>query len=240
MNINQGAAPLKNPLCVALDVDDEKRALDLVDQLSEVVGGFKIGPRLILRYGQILIHKISKMAPVFVDCKYFDIPSTMEAAVRASFEAGASLVTIHAMAGSETLQRLAKVEQGLSAQRPFRILAVTILTSWDEKSLPTIFKSQKISEHVQELARLVKHSGLNSVVCSPHEIDLLKNQGLYLLTPGIRFAEDASDDQKRIMGPFEAMQKGSSALVVGRPIIEAKNPLQAATEYLTAIYEAKK
>lgn len=227
------ANPLRNPVCVALDVDDRDQALKLVSELKDIVGGFKLGPRLIHRYGNSLVQEISKKSPVFVDCKFFDIPSTMEAAVRASFEAGASLVTVHALAGAEALKKMATLEKELSAVRPFRILAVTVLTSWDEKSFPSVFKSQPLSQTVQELADLVKSSGLSSVVCSAHEIELLKSKQLYLLVPGIRLEQDSKDDQKRTMTPDKALQAGASALVVGRPIIEAKDPVAAARKFLS-------
>jgi orotidine-5'-phosphate decarboxylase len=229
------AAPLKSPLCVALDVDSEERAFQIAQDLKDLAGGFKVGPRLVYRGGESLIQKMAKLAPVFVDCKFFDIPSTMEAAVRTSFEAGASLVTLHALAGEEALSKLAKLEQELSKQRPFRILAVTILTSWSEASMPSNFRQQPIAEHVRELAELVKRSGLRSIVCSAEEMKILKDLGLYMLTPGIRFPTDEKGDQKRVSGPQEAIQNGSSALVVGRPIIEATNPKSTAQEYLNAI-----
>lgn len=228
-------APFRNPLCVALDVDSQEKALSLVEQLSSQAGGFKLGPRLVYQGGRDLIQKIAKIAPVFVDCKFFDIPSTMEAAVRTSFEAGASVVTVHALAGEEALRLLANVEKELSKIRPFRILAVTILTSWDAASMPSNFRHQPIPEHVRELAELVKRAGLGSIVCSAEEVEILKDLELYMLTPGIRFATEAKGDQKRVVGPQEAMRRGSSVLVVGRPIIEASNPAQIASEYLKAI-----
>ena len=229
------SSPLRNPLCVALDVDSEEKALSLAEQLASQAGGFKLGPRLVYKGGQALVQKISKLAPVFVDCKFFDIPSTMEASVRASFDAGASLVTVHALAGEEALRVLAKLEKELSQKRPFRILCVTILTSWTEASLPSNLRAQPIPEHVRELAELSKRSGLQAIVCSAEEMEILKDLDLFMVTPGIRFSDEEKGDQKRISGPKEAIQKGSSVLVVGRPIIEAENPVQAATQYLKAI-----
>lgn len=235
MSKNHGASPLKNPLCVALDVDDRDQALKLVHSLKEIVGGFKLGPRLIHRYGNELVQEIANISPVFVDCKFFDIPSTMEAAVRASFEAGASLITVHALSGIEALQKMATLEKELSKQRPFRILAVTILTSWDENSFPSVFKAQPLSKTVEDLADLAKKSGLSSIVCSAHEIEILKAKGLYLLVPGIRLKEDSKGDQKRVMMPDQALNAGASALVVGRPILEAKDPYSAALEFLKSL-----
>lgn len=239
MKPNQRSQPMLNPIIVALDVDSRESALRLADDLADVVGGFKVGPRLCLRYGRDLISEIATRGPVFVDNKHFDIPSTMEAAVRASFDAGASLVTVHALSGREALGKMAALEKELSQARPFRILAVTILTSWDQHSIPGNFKQLTISQHVTELADLAISSGISGVVCSPHELDLLQNKGLYLVTPGIRFSMDSVGDQKRVMEPYEAIKGGASALVVGRPIIEAKNPRETATDYVMALYEKK-
>ncbi|KYG65921.1 orotidine 5'-phosphate decarboxylase [Bdellovibrio bacteriovorus] len=239
MKKNLRAEPMRNPIILALDVDTRDQALKIADSLAEIVGGFKLGPRLCLRYGMDFVKEIAQRGPIFLDNKHFDIPSTMEAAVRASFDAGASLVTVHALSGHEALKRMAEVEKELSQKRPFKILAVTILTSWDQNSLPGNMKPQPIAQHVTELAGLVKASGLSSVVCSPHELDLLQNQDLYLVTPGIRFSMQDSGDQKRIMGPKEALRKGASALVVGRPILEAKDIKETATDFVMAVYEEK-
>jgi orotidine-5'-phosphate decarboxylase len=226
-------SPFRNPLCLAVDVDTREQALGLVSDLKDLVGGFKLGPRMIHRYGSEIVGEIARSSPVFVDCKFFDIPSTMLAAVQATFDAGASVCTVHAMAGGEALKALAELERKLNQQRPFRILAVTILTSWDEQSFPSIFKTQPISQHVQQLARLVATSGLRSVVCSPEEITLLAPEKLFLLTPGIRLPTDEAGDQKRIMGPKEALALGSSCLVVGRPIVAAAKPREVAQHFLS-------
>lgn len=239
MKSNERAQPMKNPIIAALDVDSRDQALRLADELADVVGGFKVGPRLCLRYGQELMKDIAARGPLFVDNKHFDIPSTMEAAVRASFDAGATLVTVHALSGKEALTKMATVEKELNAIRPFKILAVTILTSWDQSSVPPVLKQQAIPQHVTELANLVLESGMTGLVCSPHELDLLQNKGLYLVTPGIRFSMDSLGDQKRVLGPAEAIKAGASALVVGRPIVEAKSPREAATDYVMALYEKK-
>lgn len=223
--------PIKNPLIVALDVDTKAQAMDLAEQLQSVVGAFKIGPRLVMRYGESLTQTLSSMAPVFVDMKHFDIPNTMISSVKASFEAGASLVTVHALSGPTALKEMAQLEKELAKKREFKILAVTILTSWNEAEMKESFTSAPVSEHVVQLATQVKNSGLSSVVCSAHEISLLKKLGLNLVTPGIRLSDESTQDQKRVMGPQEAIQAGTHAIVVGRPIIEAKDPYQAALKY---------
>jgi orotidine-5'-phosphate decarboxylase len=239
MKPNQRSHPMRNPIIAALDVDDLGQALKLADELADVVGGFKVGPRLCLRYGQEVVREVAARGPVFVDNKHFDIPSTMEAAVRASFDGGASLVTVHALSGHEALSKMALLEKELNQIRPFKTLAVTILTSWDQNSLPGNFKQQPISQHVTELADLVLSSGMKGLVCSPQELELLQNKGLYLVTPGIRFSMDDLGDQKRVLGPYEALKAGASALVIGRPIIAAKNPRETATDYVMALYEKK-
>lgn len=239
MKKNLRAHPMKNPIILALDVDTRDQALRIADDLGDIVGGIKLGPRLCLRYGMQFVREMAQRAPIFLDNKHFDIPSTMEAAVRASFEAGASLVTVHALSGAEALKKMAEVEAELSRQRPFKILAVTILTSWDQKSLPINMKAQPLAQHVTDLVGLAQGAGLSGVVCSPHELDLLQNRDLYLVTPGIRFSMQDSGDQKRIMDPKEALRKGASALVVGRPILEAKNIKEAATDFVMAVYEEK-
>lgn len=233
---NDQASPLKNPLILSLDVDTLEKANQLAEDLKDLVGGIKLGPRLINRYGGDLIKQMADKAPVFVDCKFFDIPSTMEAAVRSAFECGASLVTVHALAGSEALTQLAAVEMELNKIRPFRILCVTILTSWDQSSLPPSMQAWPVKRHVQELATLANQAGLKGLVCSAEEIELVKAKDNYLVVPGIRLDLQDKNDQKRTMTPQGAMKAGASALVVGRPIIESKKTREMASDFLTAIY----
>lgn len=223
---------LKNPLMIALDVDTDTEAERLVGELAGVAGCFKLGPRLIHRYGQSFVQKIAKQGPVFVDCKFFDIPSTMEAAIRATFDSGATFATIHAMAGPTALARLAQVESELNKIRPFMILCVSILTSWSEKDFSENFQKKSIQEHVQILAAQAKAAGLKGLVCSPHELAILQGKGHYLVTPGVRLSTEPADDQTRIMSPTDALAGGASAYVVGRPIIQSKSPKNSARTYL--------
>lgn len=229
-------APLKNPLILALDLDDEAKAWEMVEQTAGIVGGIKIGPRLMLRYGSPFLKKVAAQSPVFLDMKFFDIPSTMVSAVRSAFDIGASLVTVHAQAGIEALTQLAKLEEEYLKTGNVKVLSVTILTSFDPKTLPPVLKTQSISQHVEELVRLVQDSGLNGVVCSPQELETLsKFNNLYLVTPGIRMESHAVGDQKRVMGPREALHAGATALVVGRPILEADSPIAACREFLSLL-----
>jgi orotidine-5'-phosphate decarboxylase len=273
-------SPFLNPLCVALDVDTAEQAMQIVHLLnpqkiqstfsnaiqdanpntilnSNLAGGFKLGPRLLLKYGQSFIQEVAQYAPVFVDCKFFDITSTTVAAVRSSFEAGASVVTVHALNGKECLQALAKLEKELNQIRPFKILCVTILTSWSQGSfafpastadktsrvLTSTIVATAISDQVVDLARLVIESGLSGMVSSAEELksltqlQSLTQSPLFFLTPGIRLPEDDTQDQARVMGPQQAIQAGSSCLVVGRPILQAQDPRGKAQQFLNLIQQ---
>lgn len=225
---------LKNPIIVALDVDTRERCMELARTLGPKVGAFKIGPRLSVRYGAELVTELAKQAPVFVDNKYLDIPSTMESALRASFEAGATLATVHAWAGPEALARLAKVEAELGAKRPFKILAVTILTSFNAETLPPHVRAIPIANQVRDLCDMAVESGITGLVCSPQEVADLRARAknTFLVTPGIRLSSDEKGDQKRVMGPRQAVELGASALVVGRPIVDAADPVAAAERIL--------
>ena len=226
-------------LILALDLDSVEEALNLALKLKGKVGIFKVGPRFVMRAGPEGLKQLRQCGEIFLDCKFHDIPSTMESAVRTSYELGASLVTIHASAGMEALKLMAKVEAELKSHRPFRVLAVTVLTSFAPSGLPQNWQKLEIGAHVQSLAKEAQMAGLTGIVCSPHELALLAGQGLYLVTPGVRFPEEAGqDDQKRIMSPRDAMASGASALVVGRPILKAQDPVAAAEKYLAALSQS--
>lgn len=228
----------RNPVLFALDVDSKEEALRRAQEVATVVGGIKIGPRLALRYGSEFIQSIAALAPVFLDCKFYDIPSTMESSVRAAFDAGATAVTVHALAGPEALSQLSKVEAELNKKRPFIILAVTILTSFSEETLPPALAGISIGKLVEVLAASVIQSGLRGIVCSPEEVKSLREHypRSYIVTPGIRLEGPAqSDDQKRVMNPHQAMQSGSSALVIGRPLLSAKDPKNVIEQILKSL-----
>lgn len=210
-------------LFVALDLDQPREAVAIAENLSGLGLGFKLGPRLMLREGMGLVRSIAKHGAVFVDCKHFDIPSTMSSAVRAAFEAGASYSTIHTLAGPQALSKMAELESELNRERAFRILAVTVLTSFSQDSLPIHLKETRIEKLVESLAGESRANGIKSFVCSPHEAQRLKAAfpDCFLVTPGIRPIGTQSGDQVRIETPQAARLAGSDALVVGRPILEA-------------------
>jgi orotidine-5'-phosphate decarboxylase len=226
-----------NPIFVAVDLDDDKSALELVKQCRAFVGGFKIGPRLALRYGEPFLKEVARHGNMFIDNKYFDIPSTMDAAVRASFEVGASFCTVHAQAGTEALTLLAGLEEQLCQTRPFRILAVTVLTSFKQETLPSIVRHLPIQEQTFALAKQAIDCGITGLVCSPEEVESLRRQfpNAYLVTPGVRLSHEDRGDQKRVSDPLTALKRGASAVVVGRPIYDALEPALAAKTYYEEI-----
>ena len=236
MAVVPGSAPESasavDRLIVGLDIDSPAEALKMAKTLQGRVGVFKIGPRLIHRAGPDWMRELCSLGKVFLDCKFHDIPSTTNSAVRTAFELGATYVTVHASVGSTALGILAQTEKVLSAQREFKVLCVTVLTSFDEGTLPKNWKTQSIEAHVQNLVAEVQAAGLKGVVCSPHELVSLQRQGLFLVAPGIRFKDGDLDDQARVMEPAQALRQGASALVVGRPIIQSSDPVAAAERIL--------
>ncbi len=224
---------------LALDVDDEAKAMELARLVAPYVGGFKVGPRLALRSSRDFIMRLSQLRPVFLDCKFHDIPSTVVSAVRAAFDMGAHDVTVHAANGRTCLKALAELEAELQSLRSFRILVVTVLTSLKPEDWPSFMQMSGSERQVAEWAQLALEAGLSGVVCSGHEVERLRQAypEAYLVVPGIRTTDlpvAGRDDQSRIMGPKEAIERGASRIIVGRPILEARNPAQAAQ----SIYEA--
>ncbi|MCC6277460.1 MAG: orotidine-5'-phosphate decarboxylase [Oligoflexia bacterium] len=230
---------MKNPIVLALDIDDPNQALALAQQLGPKVGAIKIGPRLTFRMNPEKLRDLTSQSLVFFDHKFFDIPSTVESSVQAAFDLGVHWVTVHALNGRECLERLALLEKKLKKSRPeFRILVVTVLTSFSTETLPPIWKEISILESVSELVKQAYESGLTSFVCSPHEIQAVKSAvkgEAFIVTPGVRLSSGSSHDQKRTATPHEAMALGANALVIGRPILEAPSPDQCIDEILGAL-----
>ena len=224
------------PVYVALDVDIEERALAIARQTAPYVKGFKIGPRLVLRKSSSFVKKLKDFnKKVFLDCKFFDIPSTMLASVQSAFDDGVDMVTVHAQAGETALKQLSQLEIKLNNQRCFRILAVTVLTSFSQRDLPAVNACFSISRQVEWLSDMAIRSGLSGLVCSGHEVSFLRNRypHSYLVVPGIRLSNQVhieSSDQNRIITPVQALKAGASVLVIGRPIYESKNPEQVCTQ----------
>jgi len=216
----------KDRLIVALDVGDAKSARGLVSSLAGEVGLFKVGSELFVSAGPAFVRELVEGGEkVFLDLKFHDIPNTVARAVRSASLLGATFVDLHALAGSAALKAAAK-ERGES-----RLLAITILTSHDEGTLLELGIQGPIVEAVSRLARLAQDAGASGVVASPEEAGRIRSvcgPDFVIVTPGIRPAGSAANDQARLSSPAAALSGGADYLVVGRPITEASNPREAA------------
>jgi orotidine-5'-phosphate decarboxylase len=224
-------------LIVALDVDTPQQALDLTRQLRDVAGMFKIGSTLFTLAGpQIVKDVIASGAKVFLDLKFHDIPHQVAGAARSAAQLGVSLFTLHASGGSEMMQRaveaVAEVAEREGTPRP-AVLAVSVLTSIDAKTLAQIGINSSPEESVLRLVKLAERAGVDGVVASPQEAAgiraAVEKPEFLIVTPGIRPASAATgDDQRRVATPEAALKAGANYLVVGRPITAAPDPVAAA------------
>ena len=219
-----------NPVFVALDTPDLARALAVGHAVKPHVGGLKVGLEFITALGPDAIRRITEIGlPVFADVKFHDIPNTVAGAARAIAMLGVSLFNVHASGGGAMIRAAADAIANIYP-RP-TLLAVTVLTSLDESTLDAVGQRGPAAEQVARLATLAQASGADGVVCSAHEISVVrKAAGPDFLTvvPGIRPAGAELGDQRRVMTPAEARAAGADILVIGRPITGAADPAQAA------------
>jgi len=232
---------MKEKIIIALDVGTKQEALALTGLLREA-RVFKIGMELFTAEGPALLEETVRLGKrPFLDLKYHDIPNTVAGAVRSATRSGVSMLTLHTSGGREMMAAAAQAAREESARagkdRPL-LLGVTVLTSLKEEDLHRVGIVHTVADQVLRLAVLAKDSGLDGVVCSPHEIEIIKREcgGEFLVvTPGIRPAWAAAQDQKRIMTPAEAIGKGADYLVIGRPITGAPSPHEAFLKVLAEI-----
>lgn len=223
--------PVKERIIVALDTDTTESALSTVRVLAGEVGMFKVGMELFPRGGPGLVRRIrSEGADVFLDLKFHDIPNTVAGAVRSAAAMGVRFTTVHASGGRQMLASAAEAARGTGT----RILAVTVLTSLDDADLSEIGFSLSPADMVLRLAAMAMEEGVGGYVCSAREApavrDLVGSEAV-LVTPGVRLPDHASQDQKRVVTPFDAMRNGADYIVVGRPITQAADPVEAARRF---------
>ncbi|MDR0880743.1 MAG: orotidine-5'-phosphate decarboxylase [Clostridioides sp.] len=234
----------KEKLIVAIDTDELNKAKEMVDNLEDSVDIFKVGlEQYLTSRGKLVDYLKEKQKKIFLDLKFHDIPNTMQSAVRAGVREEVFMMTIHAsdLEGMKRCAQAAKEEaEKLNIPKPL-IIAVTVLTSLSDKDLEDIGCNYNTTDLAIKRAKLAKKAGVDGVVCSAKEVDrIVEAVGSDFVTvcPGIRPKSAEAGDQKRVVTPAEAIQKGASYLVVGRPITKAENPKSSAGQIVEEIEKA--
>ena len=225
-------------IIVALDYNNEADALKFVDSVDPSLCKLKIGKEMFTYFGPSLVKQlIDRRFDVFLDLKFHDIPNTVANAVRAAAELGVWMVNVHASGGPKMMSAAKEILEPYGSDAPF-LIAVTILTSMDQEQLNAIGITRPVNEQVKLLAIAAKNAGLDGVVCSAQEAQMLReNLGndFLLVTPGIRPLNSIKGDQSRVVTPKQAMINGSSYLVIGRPITKAERPNEVLREIIAEI-----
>ena len=214
-------------IIVALDYESAEEAQALVSVLDPTKCRLKIGKELFTRSGPETVRRFQEAGfDVFLDLKFHDIPNTVAKACAAAAELGVWMVNVHASGGREMMEA-ARDALDEAPRRPL-LIAVTVLTSLSGDDLKEVGISSEAEQQVLKLASLAQLSGLDGVVCSAREVEILRKEldsSFKLVTPGIRPAGSAQDDQKRVVTPAQAIQRGSDYIVIGRPITRSPDPL---------------
>lgn len=219
-------------LILALDVPGRRDALHIVEQLPEL-RWVKVGSILMTREGPALIRELTaRDLSVFLDLKWHDIPNTVAGAVTAACEIGVSMATVHTVGGPEMLKAAVEAASGELA-----LVGVTVLTSQTSASYASATGRPNVdlTHEADRLGQVALEAGLSGVVCSPHEVSLLRRRlgpNRYIVVPGIRRGSDGRGDQVRVATAEDAVQNGATHLVVGRPILQAADPAATFREFL--------
>ena len=234
--------PALDYLVVALDMPSSRDAIEMATRLHGTVRWVKVGLELYVAAGPSIVSDLRRLGfEVFLDLKFHDIPNTVAGASAAAARTGAGIVNVHAGGGIDMMKAaLLGAARGAKegGTAPPKILAVTVLTSLTGLELPGYYQSRPMGERVVYLAESTREAGLDGVVCSPKEIEILRavvGPGFLLLTPGLRFADGDPDDQKRVATPHDAARAGSDYLVMGRPSTGAADPTAAAARAILSI-----
>ncbi len=226
----------QSPIVVALDFEQKTAALELVSRLDPSLCRLKVGKEMFTHFGPDFVKELQQRHfDVFLDLKFHDIPNTVAKAVQAAADLGVWMVNVHASGGSRMMSAAREALITFGEERPL-LIAVTVLTSMEQSDLTELGINRSPAEQVLHLAALTQKSGLDGVVCSAQEAQMLKQQfgqQFCLVTPGIRPSFATADDQKRVMTPSQALAAGVDYMVIGRPVTKAADPLAA----LQAIYQ---
>jgi len=215
-----------NPLYLALDLPQLDAARALAERVKAHVGGFKLGLEFFCAHGHHGVHEIAHVGlPIFLDLKLHDIPNTVAGAMQAIHVLEPAIVTVHASGGRAMME-----DAKAAAARGTRVVAVTMLTSLDERDLRRTGVDGTSHDQVMRLAELAQTAGLDGIVCSGHEVGAVRKQWKdgFFVVPGLRLNGGAAGDQKRVVTPRQARDDGASVLVIGRPISRADEPVAAA------------
>lgn len=227
---------MKSKLIIALDFDNQAAALSLIDQLDPRHCALKVGSEMFTLFGPDFVRRlVAKHFHVFLDLKFHDIPTTVARACMAAADLGVWMVNVHASGGINMMQAAREAIEPFGDQRPL-LIAVTVLTSMASNELQLLGISDSLEAHVTKLASWARDAGLDGVVSSALEVPMIKNQcgkNFITVTPGIRLAGDAKDDQTRIITPELAIKEGSDYLVIGRSITRAAHPAKVVQQLLT-------
>ncbi|MCA1556010.1 MAG: orotidine-5'-phosphate decarboxylase [Acidobacteria bacterium] len=237
---------MNNKLIIALDVETAGEARKLFSLLGAQAGMFKVGSQLFAAAGPDFVREIvTKGGRVFLDLKFHDIPNTVASACREAVRLRVSLFNVHAAGGGEMMRRAADATAETAGSEGIEkpnLIAVTVLTSANAATLHETGIASEVEAQVKMLAVLAAASGMDGVVASPHEIasirSVVSREKFLLVTPGVRPASSAHDDQKRVMTPAEAVRAGADYIVVGRTILNALDPLRAAREIVEEMERA--
>ena len=220
---------MNSKVIVALDYETEAQALSLVDQIDPSLCRLKVGKEMFTTLGTNFVKQLhERQFDVFLDLKFYDIPNTVARAVRSAADLGVWMVDVHASGGLKMMEEAKKILEPYGKDAPL-LIAVTVLTSMEDLDLLQIGINSSPLEHVLRLAHLTQRAGLDGVVCSPQEVEILRNAcgpDFKLVTPGIRPIGSDFGDQRRVMTPTAAIRSGSDYLVIGRPITQADNPAE--------------
>lgn len=233
----------KEKIIVALDVETPKAAREIIAELRGEVGAFKIGLQLFTAAGADFAREIVRDGnKIFLDLKFHDIPNTVAKASLEAARLGVWMFNFHALGGGEMMRRTVSDVTEICEREgitPPKMIAVTILTSSDQKTLRETGIENAVENQVLKLARLSARSGAGGVVAAPLEIEKIRaeisDKNFLIVTPGIRPAFSPANDQKRTMTPAEAVQKGADYLVIGRPITQNENRIEAVQSILREI-----
>ena len=220
---------MTSKIIVALDYEKEAEALALVDQIDPSLCRLKVGKEMFTTLGMNFVKQLhQRNFDVFLDLKYHDIPNTVARAVRSAADLGVWMVDLHASGGLRMMEEAKRILEPYGKDAPL-LIAVTVLTSMEDLDLLQIGINASPMEQVLRLAHLTQRAGLDGVVCSPQEVEILRNacgEDFKLVTPGIRPIGADFGDQRRVMTPTAAVRAGSDYLVIGRPITKADNPVE--------------